>query len=143
MRKAKKETTKLIHLIEETWSETKKGRTIQTLEQAEVIAAIAGTLYFLEMFDAVRGENHKTYFMKSYLSLHNNMSQTQLSNAYCICRDSVSAYCAMYLKVFERNLTAMHGVPSTERSMATQKFFEDLGLATVQNQKKYPILHTR
>lgn len=139
MRKAKKETTELIHLIEQTWSETKKGSCIRTTEQAEVVAAINGTLYFLEMFDELRGENHKTYFTKRHLSLRNNMSQTQLSNEYCVCRDSVSTYCAMYLKIFERNLSAIKGL-TAERSAETQKFLEELNRSAVQNRKKHPIL---
>lgn len=134
MRKPKKDTTEWIHLIEKTWSETQKGRTIKTKEQAEIVGAINGTLYFLELLDEVRGENHKTYFIKKYLSLHNNMSQARLSSEYCICRDSVSAYCAMYLKIFEINLIAMKEL-SIEEGAATKDILTGLSRATVQNRK--------
>lgn len=138
MRRAKKETTELIHLIENTWSETQKGRNIKTAKQAETIAAIAGTLYFLEMLDEVKGENHKTYFIKKHLSLHNNMSQTRLSNEYCICRDSVSNYCAMYLKVFEGYLKTVKGMSGMldEQSPVIKNILADISRAAVQNRNK-------
>ncbi len=138
MRIPKKNTTELGHLIEDTWEITKKGRDINSSEQAEIIAAIGGTLYFLEILDAERMENHKTYFIKRYLSLHNNMTQLQISNEYCISRDSLSSYCAMYLRVFARNLDIMKRREKdlNGNNLIIRKFFEDLSVIKVQNRKR-------
>lgn len=46
MRKQLSTKTQMIHMIEITWRETKKGKEIQNEEQAEIIAAIDGT-YFI------------------------------------------------------------------------------------------------
>ena len=83
-------------------------------------------------------ENHKTYFIKRYLSLHNNMTQLQISNEYCISRDSLSSYCAMYLRVFARNLDIMKRREKdlNGNNLIIRKFFEDLSVIKVQNRKR-------
>ena len=102
MKKVRSLKTNLIHIIESTWETTKKGKDIINVEQMKVIAAIDCTLFFLDLYDNIRNENHKVYFIKKHLSLHNNMTQIRLSSAYGICKDSVSTYCNMYLKIFEK-----------------------------------------
>lgn len=90
--------------IEETWVKTNKGQKINTREELEVIAALCGTLFYLEIYDFQRGERHKEYFIKRYLSLRNNMSQLQIAQKYGICRDTVSSYCIMYIEIFDQCL---------------------------------------
>lgn len=90
--------------LERAWRTTDKGQKINTKEELEVIAALCGTLFYLEIYDFQRGERHKEYFIKRYLSLRNNMSQLQIAQKYGICRDTVSTYCIMYIEIFDQCL---------------------------------------
>lgn len=121
MRKTMSEKTRLIHLLENTWENTKEGTIINTVEEREVVNAIFDTLYILEVMDNVKHENHKMYFVKRYLSHRNNMSQLQMAMKYHICRDSVSDYCKMYLKIFLECLKKAKENTNRNRAYKTQK----------------------
>lgn len=136
MNKPKKEKTTLIRIIENTWRETNKGRCIKTLEQAEVVAAIDLTLIFLEFYGKLKGEPHKLYFIKRHLSLHNNITQLQLSIKYQICRDTVSDYCNMYINVFKDNLDLVKALSAKIKNIEYESFLPKLSRYVEQNRKK-------
>jgi len=107
MRKYKKDITKSVHLIEKIMKETNRGKNFSTYEQLEVVTAIYCTLFYLDIYDSIRGDKLKEYFTKKYLSLNRNMTQVQLARICCICVDSVSNYCNMYIDVFNKSLTSV------------------------------------
>ena len=138
MRKPKTKRTELIHLLENTWKDSKKGQDIQTDKQREVIIALNCTLFYLELLDKIRGENHKIYFMKRHLSTSNNMSQIQISNVFGVCRDSISVYCAMYIDIFEYCLERVREfmlcIPPKEKEQG--QLLNGITRYMVQNRKK-------
>lgn len=136
MNKPKKERTKLIHIIEDIWKATNKGRCIKTLEQAEIVAAIDLTLIFLEFYGKLKGEPHKSYFIKRHLSLHNNITQLQLAIKYQICRDTASDYCTMYIKVFKDNLELVKALSAKIKNIEYESILPRLSRYVEQNRKK-------
>lgn len=104
MRKPKTAKTEIIRLIQTTWRETKRGKSVGTDEQREVLAAIKDTLDFLGVVDELRGDCHKKVFINRHLSLNDKLTQRQIANRYHMCVDSVGDYCSMHLKVFEEYL---------------------------------------
>lgn len=137
MRKPKQKKTRLIHLIRNTWLKTQKGKIVKKPAQAEIIIAIDCTLFFLEIFDELRKENHKTYFIKLFLSSNNNMTQAQLSDLYKICRDTVSDYCGMYIEVFEKYLSIVKELGIIiEKSDKRSETMASVTKKAVQNRKK-------
>jgi hypothetical protein len=103
-RAIKRSKTKSEQVIETVWRGTKKGTDIQTQAEKEVIFAIDGTLFFLDVYDHTKGTKHKNFFKKRYLSLHNKMTQTEISSKLNICRETIGDYCSMYIYVFEKCL---------------------------------------
>ena len=104
MREIKKQKTKLVHLIEQTWRKTDRGKNIQTQEEWGIVLAICGTLFYLDISDFIRNEQQKEYFIKSRLSTYSNMTNVQLAIQYNLCVDTVSSYCTKHMEVFEKCL---------------------------------------
>lgn len=135
MRKIKKRKTKLIHEIRQTWKNTDKGKNIHTKEEWEIILAICGTLFYLELFDALKKDRQKEYFIKSHLSTFNNMSNVQLSQMYKICADTISDYCSMHIEVYEECLRISKEITCLFDS-EDKKFLMEILVFMVQNRKK-------
>ena len=96
----KKEKTKVERLIKTVWRKTDKGKAIKKPEEKNLIFAITGVLFLLEIYDRMNGTGHKDFFIKRYLSLHNGMTQIEISSKFGVCKDTIGDYCVMYIQVF-------------------------------------------
>lgn len=141
MRKPEKRRTSLTHLLERTWKDTERGRIVRTEEEIGVVIAADCTLLFLEAYDFVRGENHKTYFTVRYLSGNRRMSQRRIAQEYGLCEDTVGAYCRMYTDVFGYFLERLG--QTLARTVGERedlrKALAELTERAKQNRKKQPI----
>ncbi len=137
MRKPKREKTAIIHLLKSVWAETRGGKEIQNFQQAEVVMAIVCTLGYLEIYDMLRNENHKTYFIKMFLSFRNNLTQSRLGMACGICVDTVSDYCKSYIEIFTYYLSWVRELRvSFEKIENLNSLIEAMSLRAVQLRKK-------
>ena len=103
-RQTKRSKTKSEKLIKVVFCNTNKAAMIKTQEENNVIWAIIGTLLCLKVFDGINLTSHRDYFIKRYLSLHNNMSQIEIANKLNICKDTMGDYCKMYIQIFDECL---------------------------------------
>ena len=99
-RQVKRRKTVLEKCIKTIFRRTKKGGSVTTQEEKDVVLAIDITLFFLRVFDRMNLTRHKDYFIKRYLSLHNNMTQTELAAKTGECEDVIGDYCKKYIEVF-------------------------------------------
>lgn len=136
MRKAKKRKTELIHTIRKVWRDTEKGKKIRTQEEWAYIIAITGTLFYLDIFDALKTDRQKEYFVCSYLSTFNNKTHVQLSLIYHISEDTISDYCSMHMEVFEECLSFAKELVNTIDYHEMLPYITNIVDLLVQNRKK-------
>jgi len=117
-RQIKRGKTELEKLIMTVWYETKKGKLVETDEQAAVVQAIRKTLGQFKMDDFLYGTNHADIFKKIYFNVLTERSKktgkviikkqkTMLAFAESLFlgKTALGEYTNKYIKCFEKYLS--------------------------------------
>ena len=116
-RQTKRSKTELEKLIMTVWYETKKGKLVETDEQATVVKAIGKTVSYLKMADYLDGTNHTDIFKKIYLNVLTERSNTNkvkiskqktmagFADGMYLSAPTLTVYTNKYIKCFGKYLS--------------------------------------